>query len=55
MHEDPQYLDEAARLRLDVSPVGGGDILRTIERITGASPDVVDHLRRLLSEPKGGG
>jgi tripartite-type tricarboxylate transporter receptor subunit TctC len=55
MHEDPQYLDEAARLRLDVSPVGGGDILRTIDRITGATPDVVDHLRRLLAEPKGGG
>jgi len=55
MHQDPQYLEEAARFRLDVSPIGGGDILRTIERITGASSDVVDHLKRLLTETKGGG
>jgi tripartite-type tricarboxylate transporter receptor subunit TctC len=55
MHEDPEYLEEAARLRLDVSPVGGSDILRTIERIAGASPEVVDHLRRLWAETKAGG
>jgi tripartite-type tricarboxylate transporter receptor subunit TctC len=54
-HGDPQYLEEAARLKLDVSPVGGADVLRTIERIAGASPDVIDHLRRLLAESKGGG
>jgi hypothetical protein len=38
-----------------VSPVDGADVLRTIERIAGASPDVIDHLRRLLAESKGGG
>ena len=54
-HRDPQYLEEAARLRLDVSPVGGADILRTIERVAGASPDTLDHLKRLLADTKGGG
>jgi tripartite-type tricarboxylate transporter receptor subunit TctC len=54
-HEDPQYLEEAAKLRLDVSPVDGTDVLRTIERIAAAPPDVIDHLRRLLAESKGGG
>ena len=54
-HDDPLYLEEAIKLRLDVSPVGGGEILRTIERITGASPDVVDHLKKLLAETKNGG
>jgi hypothetical protein len=54
-HRDPQYLEEAAKLRLDVSPVGGADVLRTIERIAGAPPDVIDHLRKLLAESKGGG
>jgi tripartite-type tricarboxylate transporter receptor subunit TctC len=54
-HKDPQYLEEAAKLKLDVSPVTGADVVRTIERIAGASPDVVDHLKRLLAGSKGGG
>jgi tripartite-type tricarboxylate transporter receptor subunit TctC len=54
-HQDPQYLEEAAKLKVDVSPVGGNEVLATIERITGASPAVIDHLKRLLAEAKGGG
>ena len=54
-HRDPQYLEEAAKLKVDVSPVGGADVLATIERIAGASPRSVDHLRKLLAESKGGG
>jgi tripartite-type tricarboxylate transporter receptor subunit TctC len=54
-HRDPQYLEEAAKLKIDVSPVGGADVLATIERIAGASPRSVDHLRKLLAESKGGG
>jgi hypothetical protein len=54
-HKDPQYLEEAAKLKLDVSPVTGADVVRTIERIAGASPDVVDHLKKLLAGSKGGG
>jgi tripartite-type tricarboxylate transporter receptor subunit TctC len=54
-HRDPQYLEEAARLRVDVSPVSGADVLKMVERIAGASPRSVDRLRKLLSESKGGG
>jgi len=54
-HKDPQYLEEAAKLKIDVSPVGGADMLAMIERIAGASPRIVDHLRKLLAENKGGG
>jgi len=54
-HRDPQYLEEAAKLRVDVSPVGGTDVLHTVERIAGASQRSVDHLRKLLAETKGGG
>jgi hypothetical protein len=54
-HKDPQFLDEAAKLRLDISPVSGTEILRTIERIAAASPATLDHLRRLLSGARGGG
>lgn len=53
-HKDPQYLEEAAKLKVDVSPVGGASVLQTIERIIGASPRSVDHLRNLLAESKGG-
>jgi ABC-type phosphate/phosphonate transport system substrate-binding protein len=48
-HKDPQYLEEAAKL------IDGADVLRTIERIAGAPPGVVDHLKRLLAASKGGG
>jgi len=54
-HRDPQYLEEAAKLKVDVSPVGGTDVLHTVERIAGASQRSVDHLRKLLAETKGGG
>jgi tripartite-type tricarboxylate transporter receptor subunit TctC len=54
-HSDPEYLEEAAKLKVDVSPVSGADVLQTIERIAGASPHSVDRLRKLLGESKGGG
>ena len=53
-HKDPQFLDEARKLKLDVSPITGAEMMRIIERITAASPDVVDHLRRLLAGAKAG-
>jgi tripartite-type tricarboxylate transporter receptor subunit TctC len=54
-HRDKQFLDEASKLRLDISPIGGAEILRTIERIAAASPATLDHLRRLLAGARGGG
>ena len=54
-HKDPQFLDEAAKLRLDISPVGGAEVLRTIERIAATSPATLSHLRRLLADAQGGG
>jgi tripartite-type tricarboxylate transporter receptor subunit TctC len=53
-HKDPQFLDEARKLKLDVSPITGAEMMRIIERITAASQEVVDHLRRLLAEAKAG-
>jgi tripartite-type tricarboxylate transporter receptor subunit TctC len=54
-HKDPQYLEEAAKLKLDVSPVSGADVLEIVERIAGASPRSIDRLRKLLAASKGGG
>jgi tripartite-type tricarboxylate transporter receptor subunit TctC len=55
VHGDPQYLAEAARLRLDVSPIVGDEVLQAIDRIARASPELLDYVRKLLSETKGGG
>jgi len=54
MHRDPLYLDEAARLRIDVSPIGGDEVLHAIDRIAGAPPKLLDYLRKLLADSRGG-
>ena len=54
VHQDPQYLDEAGRLKVDVSPIGGEEVLRAIDGIAGAPPELLDYMRKLLSESKNG-
>jgi len=54
VHKDPLYLDEAARLKVDVSPIGGADVLRAIEGIAGAPPELLEYMKKLLAETKGG-
>src|SRR6266403_263047 len=55
VHGDPEYLEDAARLSLDVSPIGADDILHAIDRIAVAPPELLDYVRRLLAETRGGG
>lgn len=55
VHEDPQYLEEAAKLKIDVSPIGGADVLRAIEHIASAPPEMLDYMKKLLADNKGGG
>jgi hypothetical protein len=55
MHDDPQYLEDAAKLRVDVSPIGGDGVLRAIDRIADAPPELLDYVRKLLAETRGGG
>jgi hypothetical protein len=55
VHRDPQYLEEAVRLRIDVSPIGGDEVLHAIDRIASAPPEQLEYIRKLLSETKGGG
>ena len=54
VHQDPQYLDEAGRLKVDVSPIGGDEVLQAIGGIAGAPPDLLDYIKKLLSESKNG-
>ncbi|HEY6994195.1 MAG TPA: tripartite tricarboxylate transporter substrate-binding protein [Xanthobacteraceae bacterium] len=55
VHGDARYLEDAARLRIDVSPIGGGGVLQAIDRIANASPELLDYVRKLLAETRGGG
>jgi tripartite-type tricarboxylate transporter receptor subunit TctC len=55
VHGDPKYQDEAARLKIDVSPVGADGVLQALERIVGVPPELLDYMRRLLAETRGGG
>jgi tripartite-type tricarboxylate transporter receptor subunit TctC len=54
VHRDAQYVDEATRLKIDISPIGAEDVLRAIARMTAAPSDLLAYMRKLLGE-KGGG
>ena len=53
-HRDPQFLSEAGKLGLDISPVGADDVVRGIERMTRASPDAFHYMKNLLASHRGG-
>jgi tripartite-type tricarboxylate transporter receptor subunit TctC len=55
VHRDPQYREDAAGLRLDVSPIDGDEVLRAIEAIAIAPPEYLEYARKLFAETKGGG
>ena len=46
---DPQFLDEARRIGLEVSPLGGEGIAALIRQVQGTPQPVVDRLRELLA------
>jgi len=53
VHRDPQFLADAARLKIEVDAVGAQAVLEAIDRITDAPADVLDQLRRLLTKQQG--
>jgi len=52
-HRDPQYLADAAKLRVDVSPLTAAEVLASLKRIESAPQQQLDYLRRLFAESKG--
>jgi tripartite-type tricarboxylate transporter receptor subunit TctC len=52
-HKDPYYLADAARMRVDVSPVGPEEVTAALKQIENAPPKLLDYLRRLFTEAKG--
>lgn len=52
-HRDPLYLEEAARLNVDVSPVSADEVAAALKRIEKAPPQLLDYLKKLFAESKG--
>jgi tripartite-type tricarboxylate transporter receptor subunit TctC len=52
VHKDPEYLAEAAKIRVEVSPVSGDVVMQAIEKIANAPPDLLDYLRKLHADEK---
>ncbi len=44
---DPEYLVEAAKLGVDVSPVGGKEALEMIDKLAAAPPDLLNYIKNL--------
>jgi tripartite-type tricarboxylate transporter receptor subunit TctC len=49
-HKDSQYLDEAAKLGIDISPIGNEEVQRALDRIAATPPATLDAMRRLLAK-----
>ena len=48
VQRDTAYLEEAARLKLDISPIGPAEVQAALQRIAAAPPELVERVRRLL-------
>ncbi len=55
VHKDPEYLADAAKIRVEVSPVNHEAVMKAINKIANAPPDLLDYLRKLHSDEKKGG
>jgi tripartite-type tricarboxylate transporter receptor subunit TctC len=50
VHKDPAYLADAAKLRVDVSPIGGEAALQAIDRFAATPPNLRDALKAMLTK-----
>jgi tripartite-type tricarboxylate transporter receptor subunit TctC len=51
-HKDAAYLADAAKLKVDVSPISGDQALDAIQRMAEMPPDLREALRKLLAQRK---
>jgi tripartite-type tricarboxylate transporter receptor subunit TctC len=52
-HRDPHYLEEAAHLNIDVSPIGAAEVEAALAQVEKAPPQLLDYLRKLFAESRG--
>ena len=50
VHKDPAYLADAAKLNVDVSPVGGDAARAAIDHLAATPPALRDALKKLLAK-----
>jgi tripartite-type tricarboxylate transporter receptor subunit TctC len=50
VHKDPDYLADAAKLKVDVSPIGGEAALQAINELAATPADLRAELKRLMAE-----
>jgi len=55
VHHDPLYREDAARQKVDISPIGSHDVMRAIDDIAAAPADMLDVIGKIMSDAKGGG
>jgi tripartite-type tricarboxylate transporter receptor subunit TctC len=48
VQSDPQYIEDATKLKVDLSPIGGADVAQAIDRIGAVSPETLSYMRKLL-------
>jgi tripartite-type tricarboxylate transporter receptor subunit TctC len=54
-HRDPEFLSDAARLKIEVSPIDGAEALRVIAAMANAPAEVRDYIKRLERNAPGRG
>jgi tripartite-type tricarboxylate transporter receptor subunit TctC len=50
--KDPEFLADAAKMRVDVSPLDGAEFLRRVDRLAAAPSETLDYFRRLHKAEK---
>jgi tripartite-type tricarboxylate transporter receptor subunit TctC len=51
-HKDPEFIKEAERLGIEISPIGGDEVLKLIDKISQTPPDQLKSVEKLI---EGGG
>ena len=52
---DPEYIKEAKKLGIDISPIDGPAVMDILDRLSKAPPDLLDFMRTREKPPEGGG
>jgi hypothetical protein len=53
-HRDAGFLAEAAKLGLEISPVGADEVMHSIDAMAHASPEAFNYMKKLMAAHKGG-
>ncbi|MDB5508982.1 MAG: hypothetical protein JWL93_1451 [Hyphomicrobiales bacterium] len=47
VNADPEYITEAAKIGVDISPVGAGEAVEMLDKLASAPPDLLEYIRKL--------